>query len=114
MKTRSPKKKQELDSTISITQKAFIYSCLIPVFGAIPALMALLSDRGSKQLKDVAQISLITVLVWLSGYAVLGDSNQISQELLKATLTSGYFVLNVYLISRLAQGKKVSFPKSSK
>ena len=98
-------------SVVSTNQKVFMYSCLVPVFGMLPALMALISDRGSKQLKDIAQISLIAGLVWLSGYVVLGDSNQITQELSKATLTSAYFVLNVYLMGRLAQGKKVSVPK---
>jgi hypothetical protein len=105
------KPKNETKSLISSTQKAFMYACLIPVFGSIPALMALISDRGSKQLKDVAQISLIMVLVWLSGYGVLGDGNQITQELSKASLTSIYFVLNMFLMWRLSQGKKVSLPR---
>lgn len=105
------KLQKEIASVVSTNQKVYMYSCLVPVFGAIPALMALISDRGTKQLKDVAQISLIAVLVWLSGYVSLGDSSQITQELSKATLTSAYFVLNIYLMWRLAQGKKVSLSK---
>jgi len=114
MGTHQKKPMNEVTPTISSKQKAFMYACLIPVFGSIPALMAAISDRGSKQLKDVAQISLLCVLVWLSGYLFLGDGNQVTLELSKATLTSGYFVLNIYLMWRLSQGKKVSLPRSSK
>jgi hypothetical protein len=112
MRTHPKKSVKENTPIISSKQKAFMYVCLIPVFGSIPALMAAISDRGSKQLKDVAQISLLCVLVWLSGYLFLGDSDRVTQELSKATLTSGYFVLNTYLMWRLSQGKKVSLPRS--
>jgi len=108
-KPKSPK--LEVVSGISSRQKAFMYGCLVPVFGAIPSLMALISDRGSKQLKDVAQISILTVLVWLSAYVGLGDDSQQMVQLSKATLGSAYFVLNIYLMWRLSQGKKVSVPK---
>ncbi len=117
MGSRPKKPNREVTSVIAqinTKQKVFMYSCLVPVFGAIPALTALISDRSNKQLKDVAKVSIITVLIWLSSYIVFGDSNQIAQELSKATLTSGYFVLNVYLMWRLSQGKKVSIPRSPK
>jgi hypothetical protein len=112
MRTHPKKPVKEVTRPISSKQKAFMYACLIPVFGSIPALMAAISDRGSKQLKDVAQISLLCVLVWLSGSLMLGDSDRVTLELSKATLTSGYFVLNMYLMWRLSQGKKVSLPHS--
>ncbi|AFY73435.1 hypothetical protein Syn7502_01343 [Synechococcus sp. PCC 7502] len=102
------KKPNNLKLEISSRQKVFMYSCLVPVFGTLPALMALISSRGSKQLKEIAQVSLILLLIWLSGYTMLGESSQITQGLSKATLTSTYFVLNLYLMWRLAQGKKIS------
>jgi hypothetical protein len=104
----SPSK--EAVSVISSKQKAFMYSCLVPVFGAIPSLMALISDRGSKQLKDIAQISVMAALVWLSAYVGLGDDSQIAQ-LSEASIGSAYFMLNIYLMWRLSQGKKVAIPK---
>jgi hypothetical protein len=107
-KPKSPPK--ESVSVISPRQKAFMYGCLVPIFGAIPALMALISDRGSKQLKDVAQISVLAALVWLSAYVGLGDDSQIAQ-LSEASIGSAYFVLNLYLMWRLSQGKKVAIPK---
>ncbi len=108
---REPKSSISTISSISTKQKVFMYSCLVPVFGFVPAVMALISNRGSKQLKDVAQVSAILALIWLSSYAILGDSGQIATELSKATFTSAYFSLNIYLMRRLSQGQKVSIPK---
>jgi hypothetical protein len=56
----------------------------------------LISDRGSKQLKDLDQISVMAALVWLSAYVGLGDDNQMVQ-LSKASIGSAYFVLNIYI-----------------
>jgi hypothetical protein len=91
---------------ISVTQKAFMYSCLIPVFGFVPSVMALLSDRGSKQLKNTAKGSVIMVLVWLLVSATLGQNDhQVTTDLLKGTFTSVYFVASIYLMRRLSKGQ---------
>jgi len=106
MKNKTPKNKDEFP--ISPAQKAFIYSCLVPVLGFIPSVMALVSDRGSKQLKSTAKISLAMFLGWLITYAALGqDNGQITQELFKGTLTSVYFTVNVYLMYVVSKGKKL-------
>lgn len=95
----------------SLRQKVLMYACLVPVFGSGLALMTLISDRSSRQLKELAQVSIVMVIIWLAGYGMAGDSGQISQELYKGTLTSAYFVLNMYLMVRLSQNQKISLPK---
>lgn len=78
-----------------------MYACLVPVFGMVPAVITLVSDRPSQKLKDVAVVAIMAGLLWGAGTAN-------SQELVKGSLSSVYFIVNIYLMWRLAQGKKVS------
>jgi len=105
------KTKDQDEFAISTPQKAFMYSCLIPVFGLIPSVMALISDRGSQQLKNTAQVAVVMVVGWLIISAALGqDQSQVTTSLLQGTFTSAYFVASIYLMRRLSKGKQVSLP----
>jgi hypothetical protein len=118
--SKSHSKNQSLDPITSQTaensftglrQKVLMYACLVPVFGCGLALMTLISDRSSKQLKELSQVAMVMVMIWLAGYGMAGDGGQIGQELYKGTLTSAYFVLNMYFMVRLSQNQKISLPR---
>jgi hypothetical protein len=99
----------------SPTNKAWMYACLVPVFGVAPALMVLSRDRSSQEARNVSKISIVMALIWLSTHAMLGggqsgESIQVATELLKGTFTSGYFIACTWLMFELYRGKNINLP----
>lgn len=103
----------------SPVKKSHMYLCLVPVFGIIPAILNLRSDRASKELKDTSQVAVLMFITWLISYAAFGSTTQssegvqVSLELLKVTLSSTYFVAAIWLMYRLYKGKPLSLPHRS-
>ncbi|MCS6960171.1 MAG: hypothetical protein RMK91_08980 [Pseudanabaenaceae cyanobacterium SKYGB_i_bin29] len=97
-------------------RKIRAYFCLVPVFGVIPSLIALLKHQEG-QVKETAKVSLVLFFLWLSSYLALGGNanpetfSQIPGALMKATLASGYFVGSLWLMYRVFRNKPVGLPR---
>lgn len=93
---------------------------LIPVFGFFPALWTLYRRKGSKQEQKVSRLAVILALGWLSSYVVLGTGVQTSESfalpllVTNGVLTSGYFVVNLWLMTQVMRRKRPWLPVFSK
>ena len=104
--------------------KLFIY--LIPIIGFFPSLWTLYRHGNQKQASDslpevrrqvnTSRLSVTLAGCWLLGYILLGFSAETSEFLalrllvLNSLLTSGYFLVSILLIIRLASGKSARLP----
>jgi hypothetical protein len=93
-----------------------MFFCLMPVFGLIPSAIALVRQRSSRQVRDVSQVAIALMLTWAIAYGAMGgvptegETLQITAELLKATLSSGYFGICIYLMYRLYRHQAIALP----
>ncbi len=93
-----------------------MFLCLVPVFGLIPAAIALVRQRSSRKVRDVGQVAIALMLTWAIAYGAMGgvptegESIQVASELVKASLSSGYFALCMYLMYRLYRHQSVGLP----
>ncbi|NJK53943.1 MAG: hypothetical protein HC936_16195 [Leptolyngbyaceae cyanobacterium SU_3_3] len=94
--------------------KLFLY--LLPVFGFFPALWTLYRRRGSRQERSLSRLVIKLALGWFVAYFLIGfgvssaDSFQIPLMLMGSLLTSGYFLVNLWLMARLWQRKAIALP----
>lgn len=92
----------------------FLY--LLPVFGFFPALWTLYRDRGGRQERALSRMVIKLTLGWLVAYVLLGagaasaESFQIPTLIAASVLTSGYFLVNLWMIVRLWQRRSISIP----
>lgn len=99
-----------------------LFFYLIPVVGFFPSLWTLYqNDKSSKsppraeQLK-VSRLSVTLAGSWLVGYLLLGMGAESSEFLslrlliLNTFLTSGYFLVSIFLMVRLYKRKSVRLP----
>ena len=103
----------------------FIY--LIPIIGFFPSLWTLYRHGNQKQSSDslpyqvkrqvnTSRLSVTLASCWLLGYILLGFGAETSEFLalrllvLNTLLTSGYFLVSILLIIRLASGKSARLP----
>ncbi|WP_442940760.1 hypothetical protein [Nostoc sp.] len=109
--TQSPKPNPQ--SPIPKTQ-LFLY--LIPIVGFFPSLWTLYRGQGSREQLAVSRLSITLALTWLLGYLLLStgattsDSLSLRLFILNSFLTSGYFIVSVWLILRLIKGKSGRLP----
>jgi hypothetical protein len=93
-----------------------MFVCLVPIFGMIPATITLTRQRSSQQLRHVSQVAIALMVTWAIGYSAMGgmptdgEQIQIISELLKASLSSGYFGLCIYLMYRLHRQQPIQLP----
>lgn len=108
---------QDLDSLENEEIKhvqLFLY--LIPVVGFFPALWTLYRRRGTRQERNLSRTVVVLALGWLLGYSLLGLGAQTSESLSlpllisSSLLTSGYFLVNIWLMVRLWQRKSMRVP----
>jgi hypothetical protein len=89
---------------------------LIPIIGLFPSLWTLYRRQGSREQLAVSRLSITLALTWLLGYLLLSTGAATSDFLtlrlfiLNSFLTSGYFLVSVWLILRLVQGKSGRLP----
>ncbi len=89
---------------------------LIPIIGFFPSLWTLYGGQASREQLAVSRLSITLALTWLLGYLLLSTgattSNFFSLRLfiLNSFLTSGYFIVSVWLMLRLMQGKSGRLP----
>jgi hypothetical protein len=100
----------------STKERIEMFFCLMPVFGLIPSAIALVRQRSSRKVRDVSQVAIALMLTWAIAYGAMGgvptegETLQITAELLKATLSSGYFGICIYLMYRLYRHQAIALP----
>ncbi|MGI0487794.1 hypothetical protein ACN4EK_20325 [Pantanalinema rosaneae CENA516] len=113
MSDRDPFENQDIQHL-----KLFLY--LIPVLGFLPALWTLYHRRGTQQQLDLSRLVVTLTLSWLLTYVLLGFGAQTSESLAvpllltSSLLTSGYFLVDFWLIVRLWQRKPIRLPGVSR
>jgi hypothetical protein len=94
--------------------QSFIY--LIPVLGFFPALWTLYRREGNLEQRNASRLAVILALGWLLGYLLLGSgaqsSNSLSLLVMSSLLTSGYFLVNLWLMVRLWRRQSLNLPGS--
>ncbi|WP_442936018.1 hypothetical protein [Nostoc sp.] len=89
---------------------------LIPIIGFFPSLWTLYRGQGSREQLAISRLSITLALTWLLGYLLLttgaatSDYFPLRLFILNSFLTSGYFLVSVWLILRLMQGKSGRLP----
>lgn len=113
MKNNDPFENQYIDRL-----QLFFY--LVPVLGFFPALWTLYRRQGNREQQAVSRLAVTLTLTWLSGYVLLGAGAQASEFLtmrllfLDSLLTSGYFLVSLWLMVLLLQGKSLRLPGFSR
>ncbi|MBD2413856.1 hypothetical protein FACHB389_26655 [Nostoc calcicola FACHB-389] len=96
--------------------KTQLLLCLIPIIGFFPSLWTLYRRQGSREQLAISRLSISLTLTWLLGYLLLATGAATSDFftlrlfILNSFLTSGYFLVSVWLIFRLIQGKSGRLP----
>lgn len=94
-----------------------LYLYLTPVIGFFPALWTLYRRQGTKGQKAASRLAVTLAFCWLLGYILLGASAEGSESLkipllvMNSLLTSGYFIVSVWLMIRLSQRRPLSLWK---
>ncbi|MBW4643898.1 MAG: hypothetical protein KME23_13060 [Goleter apudmare HA4340-LM2] len=89
---------------------------MIPVVGFFPSLWTLYRRQGSREQLAVSRLSITLAFTWLLGYLFLVSGTGTSEFfalrllILNSFFTSGYFLVSVWLIFRLMQGKSKRLP----
>ncbi|OIP75167.1 MAG: hypothetical protein AUK48_08240 [Oscillatoriales cyanobacterium CG2_30_44_21] len=100
----------------STQDRIVMFFCLVPVFGIIPAAITLVRQRSGRKVRDVSQVAIAMMIAWAIAYSAMGgvptegESIQVTSELLKASLSSGYFAACMYLMYRLYRHQLVVLP----
>ena len=104
--------KPEQISRDSTQERIEMFFCLMPVFGLIPSAIALVRQRSSRKVRDVSQVAIALMITWALSYSSMGsaDGVQVTTELLKASLSSGYFAVCMYLMYRLYRHQAIALP----
>lgn len=98
-----------------------MYLYLIPVVGFFPALWTLYRRNGTRNQRNVSRLVVTLAMGWLLGYFLLGTASDLSDSSLSlpllittSLLTSGYFLVNIWLMVKLWQRKPLRLPLVSK
>ena len=108
--------KPEQISRDSTKERIEMFFCLMPVFGLIPSAIALVRQRSSRKVRDVSQVAIALMITWAIAYGAMGGvptegaTLQVTTELIKATLSSGYFGFCLYLMYRLYRHQAIALP----
>jgi hypothetical protein len=83
---------------------------LVPILGFFPSLWTIYQGQGSREQLAVSRLSITLALIWILGYLLLTtgaatDFFTLRLLILNSFLTSGYFLVSVWLIFRVIQGK---------
>jgi hypothetical protein len=93
---------------------------LIPVIGFFPSLWTLYRRQGSREQLTTSRLSITLAFSWLITYLLLSTGAATSEFvtlrllILNTFLTSGYFLVSLWLIIRLFQGKSNRLPGFSR
>lgn len=104
----------------SATPKTQLLIYLIPVIGFFPSLWTLYRRQGSREQLSASRLSITLAFTWFLGYLLLATGAETSDFfalrllILNSFLTSGYFLVSIWLIVRLIQGKSKRLPGFSR
>ncbi len=93
-----------------------LFLVLVPVFGFFPALWTLYRNQGGRQERALSRLVIRLALGWLIAYVLLGvgamssDSLQIPTLIAASAMTSGYFLVNLWMMVRLWQRRSIHLP----
>ncbi|MEH1789319.1 MAG: hypothetical protein V7L23_28010 [Nostoc sp.] len=111
-----PNPQSPIPSPQSPIPKTQLLLYLIPIIGFFPSLWTLYRGQGSREQLAISRLSVTLALTWLLGYLLLttgaatSDYFPLRLFILNSFLTSGYFLVSVWLILRLMQGKSGRLP----
>ncbi len=123
MPTPSPDLYKEQDLKEQDLNRLQIFVTLIPVIGFLPALWTLYRQQSSPAVQNASRLVVTLTLGWLLGYGLLGAGAQFASDstvstlsllILSSLLTSGYFLVNLWLMVRLWQRKSLRLPGISR
>ncbi|NRB06671.1 MAG: hypothetical protein HRU34_04690 [Richelia sp.] len=90
---------------------------LIPVIGFFPSLWTIYHHQGNREQLAASRLSITLALSWLFSNILLSTGATATSELfglrlliLNSFLTSGYFLVNIWLMTRIIKGKRLSLP----
>lgn len=89
---------------------------LIPVIGFFPSLWTLYRRKGSREQLAISRLSVTLAFSWLLGYLLFTTGASASEFftlrllILNSFLTSGYFLICLWLIVRAVSGKSQRLP----
>ncbi len=97
------------------TSKTQLILYLIPIVGFFPSLWTLYHRQGSREQLAVSRLSITLAFTWMLGYLLLTtgaatDFLTLRLLILNSFLTSGYFLVSVWLVFRVIQGKSSRLP----
>jgi hypothetical protein len=116
MSTPDPYKERDLE-------RIQMFIVLVPVLGFFPALWMLYRGGGSSQQRNASRLAVTLAFGWVMGYLLLSFGTQVTGSSLSSTLsllilssllTSGYFLVNLWLMVRLWQHKSLRLPGISR
>jgi len=97
-------------------QRLLIFIYLIPVVGFLPAIWTLYQQRGSREQRRVSRLVVTLTTGWILAYVLLGIGSQTASSvslpllIVSSLLTSGYFLVNIWLMICLWQRKSLYLP----
>ncbi len=84
----------------------------LPVVGLLPSWWTLATGKGDRHQQNASRLSIMLVLIWLGAYCTLSLGATQASEILafrllytNALLTTGYFLLCIFLLLRLGRGQ---------
>ena len=89
---------------------------LVPIVGFFPSLWTLYRGQGNREQLAISRLSITLAITWLLSYLLLATGAATSDFfplrlfILNSFLTSGYFLVSIWLILRLMQGKSSRLP----
>ncbi|HLO83793.1 MAG TPA: hypothetical protein VK203_02105 [Nostocaceae cyanobacterium] len=98
------------------TSRRWLLLYLLPVIGFFPSLWTLYGRKGSREQLAVSRLSVTLAVTWILGYLLLATGAATSDFLslrlliLNSFLTSSYFLVSLWLMLRLLQGKSARLP----
>ncbi|MGJ5673753.1 MAG: hypothetical protein ACR9NN_09120 [Nostochopsis sp.] len=109
----------EPKSTDIRTRRQMLAWYLIPIVGFFPSLWTLYRRQASREQLATCRLSITLAISWLLGYLFLAtgaanlDFLSVRLLILNSFLTSGYFLLSLWLIIVTIQGKSQRIPDFS-
>ncbi|MCU0568132.1 MAG: hypothetical protein MUF49_16225 [Oculatellaceae cyanobacterium Prado106] len=103
------------------SQQLQVLIYLIPVLGFFPAIWSLYRQQNSaspvdRQQRNASRLAVLLTSGWFIGYMLLGaganlsDTHALPLLIAASLLTSGYFLVNLWLMIRLWQRKPIRLP----
>jgi hypothetical protein len=90
---------------------------MLPVVGFFPSLWTVYRRKGTREQLVVSRLSITLALSWMLGYVLLATGAERTSDflalrllILNTFLTSGYFLVSVWLILHAVRGKTRRLP----